>query len=137
MTMSQPPDYLAFLSELRDSNAYSELRELWTGADPKTYPGIKWDDDGHIQELCVDGLGLSALPASVQVLTALKKMWVSNNGLRSLPPTLGDLKAMESLMAGSNLLRVIPQEIGELLRAVRGCCANCCPCHADLVNLPT
>lgn len=127
VTMTQPPDYSPFLAELRDSNAHSELREIWTGPDPKKYPGIKWDDDGQIQELCVDGLGLSALPASVEVLKALKKMWVSNNGLRNLPSSLGNLKAMESLMAGSNLLREVPSEIGELQLHVCAAAESCLP----------
>ncbi|GCE51081.1 leucine-rich repeat domain-containing protein [Thermosporothrix hazakensis] len=71
----------------------------------------KFDEDGHLTELCFSGSGMTTLPASLCELTHLRVLDVSFNEISSLPPEIAHLTALESLILDYNLLITLPDEL--------------------------
>lgn len=59
--------------------------------------------------LDLEDCGLSRLPASVGVLSALEELWLCGNGLLALPESLVGLRALRRLDLDQNCLTTLPE----------------------------
>ncbi|ACO67710.1 predicted protein [Micromonas commoda] len=97
-----------------------ELQERWPeAARPEDWRGVKWEN-GRVVELVLDGFGLSGgVPADINQLTSLQRLWLGYNELTSLPAEIGQLTSLQWLYLCGNQLTSVPAAIRELRAA--GC----------------
>jgi Leucine rich repeat len=69
-----------------------------------------------LQELKLQGQGLTELPKELGRLRALQRLEVSDNALAALPGELGQLAALTELRLAGNRLQELPEELGHLRR---------------------
>ena len=68
----------------------------------------------RVETLDASNNALTALPASLVMLTALKLLNVNDNKLSELPEWIGDLRAMEEFFANDNELTALPASLAKL-----------------------
>ena len=68
----------------------------------------------RLQELCLEGNRLTALPESIGGLGKLRELWVHGNALTALPAALGRCASLTVLQAHHNLLRELPAALAAL-----------------------
>ena len=68
----------------------------------------------RLQELCLEGNRLTALPDAIGGLGKLRELWVHGNALTSLPEALGRCASLTVLQAHHNLLRELPTALAAL-----------------------
>jgi len=69
---------------------------------------------GRLQELCLEGNRLTALPEAIGGLSKLRELWVHGNALAALPSALGRCASLTVLQAHHNLLRELPAALAAL-----------------------
>jgi len=111
-------DDVLVLRVLRETN--SELEVLWrVDVGPEEWDGVTMVD-GQVEELeLYKRLEVSAVPAEVWRLSALRHLSVCCNELTSVPAEIGQLTSLTSLNLGKNQLTRVPAEIGQLTSLVR------------------
>lgn len=100
----------------RNTEPFSPLDTLWfTDNSPCQWLRITCTE-GHITQIDLEWLGVSALPPEIGELAQLQWLSVAGNyRLTTLPPTIGKLTGLRLLNVSNTQLRTLPGEIGALV----------------------
>ena len=93
---------------------------------------IKQAKDETATKLSLNGLGLTAVPPAIGLLTCLKELSLSSNQLTAVPPEIGLLTCLETFRLNYNHLTYIPPEI-RLLTSLTGLSLR----HNQLTIIPS
>ena len=114
----------AALRKLRDESECDELKQAWSGEDPRVwrfeYEGEQQPcvivEDGRVKGLGLSFASLAVLPDAIGDLKPLRGLTLYGcSSLAELPAAIGELKALTTLeLSGCSKLVALPDSIGKL-----------------------
>lgn len=99
------PEQYSIVRSFLDSCNLSEI-------DVRDVVGLSWND---IDEIQLSNYEIESIPANVNQLSFVNRLYLDSNKIRSIPVEIGELDSLLALSLRNNLLDTLPLELGNCI----------------------